>query len=199
MSPLTTSAFDLPNRLAAKAAPALIAGDEQHFAAIAESLERSIAELSDRLEAERKAPAGMGTKAVERDMEIHRLTARLRVLRRFGLDLCLGRIVRAGNPEPVYIGRLGLTDRAGRRLLIDWRSPAAEPFFGATHANPTGLVSRRRYRWTRGRVSDYWDEVFTPDGLEGHAALDDQSAFIAGLGTSRSRLLSRSWADSRRT
>jgi DNA helicase IV len=49
-----------------------------------------------------------------------------------------------------------------------------------------GLASRRRYRWTRGRVSDYWDEVFTPDGLDGHAALDDQSAFIASLGTSRS-------------
>src|SRR5580765_2432419 len=191
MNPLTTSAFDLPERLAAKADPALIAGDEKHFAAIAESLEQSIAELSGRLEAERKAPGGMGTKAVERDMEIHRLTARLRTLRRFGLDLCLGRIVRAdnqeaGSQEPVYIGRLGLTDRAGRRLLVDWRSPAAEPFFGATHANPMGLASRRRYRWTRGRISDYWDEVFAPDGFAGHAALDDQSAFIASLGSSRS-------------
>jgi hypothetical protein len=183
---LTTSAFDLPDRLAAKADPALIADDQTHFAAIAESLEQSIAELSGRLDAERKAPGGMGTKAVERDMEIHRLTARLRTLRRFGLDLCLGRIVRADNPEPVYIGRLGLTDREGRRLLVDWRSPAAEPFFGATHASPMGLASRRRYRWTRGRISDYWDEVFTPDGLEGHAALDDQSAFIASLGGSRS-------------
>jgi hypothetical protein len=86
----------------------------------------------------------------------------------------------------VYVGRLGLTDPAGRRLLVDWRSPVAEPFFGATHANPMGLASRRRYRWTRGRISDYWDEVFTADGLEGHAALDDQSAFIASLGGNRS-------------
>jgi DNA helicase IV len=119
-------------------------------------------------------------------MEIHRLTARLRTLRRFGLDLCLGRIVSADNPEPVYVGRLGLRDSAGRQLLVDWRSPVAEPFFGATHANPMGLASRRRYRWTRGRISDYWDEVFTPDGLDRHAALDDQSAFIASLGGSRS-------------
>ncbi len=179
-------AFDLPGRLSAKADPALIAGDEQHFAAIAESLEQSVADLSGRLEAERKAPGGIGQEAMDRDMEIHRLAARLRVLRRFGLDLCLGRIVSADNPEPVYVGRLGLSDSAGRRLLLDWRSPAAEPFFGATHANPMGLASRRRYRWTRGRVSDYWDEVFTADGLEGHAALDDQSAFIASLGSSRS-------------
>src|SRR5271169_3384352 len=192
VNPLATSAFDLPDHLAAKADPALIGGDEQHFAAIAESLEQSIADLSGRLDAELKAPGGIGQKAMDRDTEIHRLTARLRTLRRFGLDLCLGRMVgaddgAAGNPEPVYVGRLGLTDSSGRRLLVDWRSPVAEPFFGATHANPMGLASRRRYRWTRGRISDYWDEVFTPDGLEGHAAaLDDQSAFIASLGGSRS-------------
>jgi DNA helicase IV len=186
VNPLTTSAFDLPDRLCRKADPALIAGDEQHFAAIAESLEQSIADLSDRLDAERRAPGGIGQAAMDRDMEIHRLGARLRVMRRFGLDLCLGRMVRADHPGPVYVGRLGLTDSAGRRLLVDWRSPAAEPFFGATHASPMGLASRRRYRWTRGRISDYWDEVFSPDGFEGHAALDDQSAFVASLGSSRS-------------
>jgi hypothetical protein len=186
VNPLTTSAFDLPDRLSAKADPALIAVDEQHFAAIAESLEQSIADLSDRLDAERKAPGGIGPRALERDTEIHRLTARLRTLRRFGLDLCLGHMVSADDPEPVYVGRLGLRDSAGRPLLLDWRSPAAEPFFGATHADPMGLASRRRYRWTRGRINDYWDEVFTSDGFEGHAALDDQSAFIASLGSNRS-------------
>ncbi|MEV5442110.1 RNA polymerase recycling motor ATPase HelR [Streptomyces sp. NPDC052644] len=184
--PRATSAFDLSERLAAKAAPALIARDEEHFAAIAHCLEQTIAELSDRLDAERRAPGGAGREAMERDIEIHRLTARLRTLRRFGLDLCLGHMVGADGGEPVYVGRLGLTDSAGRRLLVDWRSPAAEPFFAATHANPMGLASRRRYRWTRGRISDYWDEVFTADGLEGNAALDDQSAFIASLGTNRS-------------
>ena len=187
MNRVTASAFDLPDHLAAKADPALIAGDERHFAAIAESLRETIADLSDRLDAERQAPGGLGQKAMDRDLEIHRLSARLRTLRRFGLDLCLGHIVSADHPEPVYIGRLGLTDRVGRRLMLDWRSPAAEPFFGATHANPMGLESRRRYRWTRGRITDYWDEVFTPDGLDGHAAaLDDQSAFIASLAGSRS-------------
>jgi hypothetical protein len=186
MTALTTSAFNLPDRLAAKNDPALIARDEQHFTAIGESLERSIADLSERLDMERKAAAGRGRQAVDRDQEIRRLTGRLRALRRFGLDLCLGRMVGADDAEPVYVGRLGLTDGAGRRLLLDWRSPAAEPFFGATHANPMGLASRRRYRWTRGRISDYWDEVFTAAGLDDNAALDDQSAFIASLGGNRS-------------
>jgi hypothetical protein len=185
--PMTASAFNLPDHLAPKADPVLIADDDQHFAAIAETLEQTIADLSGRLDAELRAPGGIGQQAMDRDVEVHRLSARLRVLRRFGLDLCLGHMVSADNPEPVYVGRLGLTDKAGRRLLLDWRSPVAEPFFGATHANPMGLTSRRRYRWTRGRITDYWDEVFTADGLEGHAAaLDDQSAFIASLGGSRS-------------
>ena len=187
MTPLRTSAFSLPERLAAKADPALIAADEQHFALIADTLEETLADLTARLDAARKAPGGSGQQALDRDQEVHRLTGRLRLLRRFGLDLCLGHLVTVDRPDdPVYVGRLGLTSPSGRRLLVDWRSPAAEPFFGATHAHPIGLVSRRRYRWTGGRITDYWDEVFTPDGFEGHAAaLDDQSAFVASLGGHR--------------
>ncbi|SOD73934.1 DNA helicase IV [Jatrophihabitans sp. GAS493] len=189
MNPTKTSVFALPERLSAKADPALIERDEQHFAAISASLGRSIAELEARLDAERRAPGGIGQEALDRDLEIHRLTARLRTLRRFGVDLCLGRIISADDDQPLYLGRLGLTDHDGRRLLLDWRSAAAEPFFGATHANPMGLVSRRRYRWTNGRITDYWDEVFSPERLgsaRDQVALDDQSAFIASLGDSRS-------------
>jgi DNA helicase IV len=178
--------FVLPDHLAAKADPALIADDEEHFADLADSLEQSVADLSARLDEARKAPGGSGQQALDRDQEVHRLTARLRTLRRYSLDLCLGRMVSEEDTEPVYVGRLGLSDHDGRRLLVDWRSPAAEPFFGATHADPMGLVSRRRYRWTRGRITDYWDEVFSAEALEGHAALDDQSAFIASLSGTRS-------------
>ncbi|MDQ7876356.1 RNA polymerase recycling motor ATPase HelR [Microbacterium sp. QXD-8] len=186
MNPIQTSPFELPERLAAKSDPALISADEQQFAAIADSLARSIDGLEGRLSELRRRPGGHGQAGLERDLEIHRLSGRLRVLRRFTMDACLGRMVPADGSEPVYIGRFGLTDAAGRRLLVDWRTPAAEPFFAATHANPSGLASRRRYRWTGGRVTDYWDEVFTADGLEHNAALDDQSAFIASLGASRS-------------
>ncbi|MDT5337921.1 MAG: hypothetical protein QOD90_3426, partial [Mycobacterium sp.] len=181
--------FDLPDHLAAKADPALIADDERHLVKVAESLDQTIAQLSDRLDTELRAPSRMGQEAVERDLEVRRLSATLSTLRRFGVDLCLGHTLGADQAEPVYVGRVGLLDGAGRQLVIDWRSAAAEPFFGATHANPMGLVRRRRYRWTGGRIIDYWDEVFTADGLEGHAALDDQSAFIASLGGSRSGLM----------
>ncbi|NNU27209.1 RNA polymerase recycling motor ATPase HelR [Isoptericola sediminis] len=177
--------FRLSEHLAAKDDPALIAADEAHLAAIATAIDRQVVDLTTRLDAARRAPGRSGQAAFDRDQEIHRLSARLRMLRRFGIDLCLGRIVRADGVV-TYLGRVGLTDAAGERLLLDWRSPAAEPFFSATHGDPRGLVSRRRYRWTAGQVTDYWDEVFTSDGLAGHAALDDQSSFVASLGASRS-------------
>lgn len=175
---MTNSAFDVPE---AKAFPSLIARDERQFEAIADSLRQQVDVRESRLAELRRSRA-----ALDRDLDIHRLTAQLRVLRRFGLDLCLGRMVVADDADPVYIGRVGLTGEGGTRLLVDWRTPAAEPFFAATHASPMGLASRRRYRWTRGRITDFWDEVFTSEGLETVAALDDQSAFIASLGSSRS-------------
>lgn len=180
-------AFDLAGRHDAKADPALIAEDEQHFAAIAESLEEQISELNERLDDVRRRPGGHGQEAMDRDLEVHRIGGQLRMLRRFSLDLCLGRIVTESG-STIYIGRLGLTASDGQRLLVDWRSPAAEPFFAATHGDPRGLLSRRRYRWTNGRITDYWDEVFTAEGLRAARAysLDDQSAFIATLGSSRS-------------
>src|SRR4029079_18789188 len=88
-----SGAFDLPDHLSAKADPGLIARDEEHFRAIQQSLDETIAELSERLDSERTAPARAGQEVLERDLEVHRLTARLRALHRFGLDLCLGHMV----------------------------------------------------------------------------------------------------------
>ena len=184
MNPLSTSVFALRDDKTGKADPALIASDEAHFATIAAHLETTVADLTERLAAERRAPGGGGQEAMDRDLQIHRLSARLRLLERFSLEVCLGRIV-TGSGQTIYIGRIGLTDGAGDPLLVDWRSPAAEPFFAATHARPMGLTSRRRYRWSAGQITDYWDEVFTAAGLQRGTALDDQSAFIASLGASR--------------
>jgi DNA polymerase III delta prime subunit len=179
--------FALPESKAAKASTDLIAADDAHFARLADRLSRRIAEVSDRLDELRSSGVRGGQAALERDLEVHSMTAELRMLRRFALDLCLGRIVGEAGEDPVYIGRIGLTDADGTPLLVDWRAPAAEPFFAATRARPMGVAARRRYRWNRGRVVDYWDEVFGDPGAgeSGDAALDEDSALIASLGASR--------------
>lgn len=192
---LASGRFRLRDHRAAKAAPRLLERDEAQLADVVRAVDDTLDDLSARLEAARRAPIGEGQEALDRDQEVHRLTARLRLLSRAGAELCLGRMVLAGDPEPVYVGRLGLSDRDGRRLLVDWRTPAAEAFFAATRANPGGLTSRRRYRWSDGFVTDYWDEVFTTDAVAtdlggSTASLDDDSAFLAtldGARTSRMR------------
>ncbi|WP_323741415.1 RNA polymerase recycling motor ATPase HelR [Pseudoclavibacter sp. VKM Ac-2867] len=178
--------FALPAHLSFKSDPELVGADAEQFAAVAEALALQKGELAARLDELRLTEGGAGQQALDRDTEIHRLSRQLRGLERFGVDACLGRMTPADGSPDVYVGRFGLADEAGRRLLIDWRVPAAEPFFAATHANPLGLASRRRYRWNVERVVDYWDEVFVPGDLVGRVALDDQSSFIASLGTARS-------------
>src|SRR5689334_8540737 len=87
LPPLTGSAFDLPAHLAPKADPHLIARDEQQFAAISDALSTTTAELTARLDELRRTPAGAGQAGLDRDLEIHRLTQRLRALARFRLDV----------------------------------------------------------------------------------------------------------------
>lgn len=176
--------FALPALLAAKSAPERIGADAARFAAIAAALDAERLAVTSRRDELRRRAAAHGEAALERDLEIHRLSARRRTLDRFGIDACLGRIVDADGAA-LYIGRYGVTSPDGERLLVDWRTPAAEPFFAATLAHPHGIRSRRRYRWAHGRIVDYWDEVFA-DGDDAGLSPDDQSAFIASLGASRS-------------
>src|SRR5579859_5781009 len=46
-------------------------------------------------------------------------------------------------PLTLYIGRIGLRDDEHEPRLIDWRAPAAHPFYAATPKNPNGLIRRR--------------------------------------------------------
>lgn len=176
--------FALPVSFAAKSSPDRIGADAARFAAIAAALAAERAAVTARRDELRRPPATHGEAALERDLEVHRLSAQLRTLDRFGVDACLGRVVDESG-DALYIGRFGLTAPDGERLLVDWRTPAAEPFFAATLARPHGIRSRRRYRWAHGRIVDYWDEVFAGGDADGLSP-DDQSAFIASLGASRS-------------
>ncbi len=181
----TSDIFAPPSQLQAKAAPELIDLDAGHFTALAAALRHMITRLSERLEQARSSPVRAGQEALERDQEIHRLAARLRLLSRYDIDLCLGRMISEDGTTCTYIGRIGVHDEAGTPLVIDWRSAAAEPFFAATAGHPMGLSSRRRYRWSRGRVVDYWDEAFTSPAGGPAVHLDQDSALLSSLGRAR--------------
>ncbi|WNM25489.1 RNA polymerase recycling motor ATPase HelR [Demequina capsici] len=177
--------FALPDRLRAKSGAPLIAADEAHLRRVGEALEWQLADLRARLATELEQGGGAWQDAVEREQQVVYLRGRLRALERYGSEICLGHF-RTGVGHVIYVGRLGLVDSQGERLLHDWRSGAAEPFFGATAAHPMGVASRRRYRWRGGRIVDYWDEPVGASEASGSAALDEDTALLTSLAESRS-------------
>ena len=73
----------------------------------------------------------------------------------------------------LYVGRRNVHSRENEPLVIDWRVPAAEPFYRATGAEPLGLKQRRHFIAEGRRLEDLEDEHFgdTDVGLAGTGAL----------------------------
>ena len=127
----------------------------------------------------------------ERDAFVARDVDRLERLSAVEPGLCFGRLDLADHARH-YIGRIALSDDDYEQLLIDWRAPAAAPFYRATAANP-GDVTRRRHIQTRRRqVLAVDDEVFgldLPDG-DGRTTLSGEAALLASLAAPRSGRMS---------
>src|ERR671920_330369 len=123
---------------------------------------------------------------LERDAFVARHSGRLAQLSAAEHGLCFGRLDRADGSH-LYIGRLGLLDDDREPLLVDWRAPAAQPFYRATWANRDGVVRRRHLR-TRGReVLGIEDDVLDLESLS-DAERDDlsgEAALLAALTASR--------------
>src|SRR5881394_2265677 len=63
-------------------------------------------------------------------LEVMRLE-RLRAYTAASGPLYFGRIDRSGGGEPLYVGRHAVAEPDGDLLAINWRAPAAEPFYAA--------------------------------------------------------------------
>ncbi|MDU0968576.1 MAG: AAA family ATPase [Actinomycetaceae bacterium] len=100
--------------------------------------------------------------------------------------LVFGRLDPLDGP-PRYIGRVGLTDRDSQPILIDWRAPAAQPFYQATASNPDGMA-RRRHLFVRARtVEAIEDEVFDVSAASSSGlSLQGEGALMAALAAGRS-------------
>jgi DNA helicase IV len=58
-----------------------------------------------------------------------------------------------------YIGRHAVANEHNELLAINWRAPAAEPFYSATPEDPKGVRLRRRLDIDDKRVSGFVDEL----------------------------------------
>ena len=113
----------------------------------------------------------------ERDAAAAMYTDRLAALRAAEHGLAFGRLDADGG-EVRYVGRLGLLDEENEYepLLMDWRAPAAQPFYTATAASPEGMRRRRHLRTRRRTVVAIDDEVLD---LADAAARGNQSGLTS--------------------
>ncbi|BFV59048.1 AAA family ATPase [Kitasatospora sp. CMC57] len=189
-----------------------IAGEQRHLDTVYHRLEEKLAEAEYILEdAAKRVQVGTPGALAERDAQVYRAGAHLNRLNSEFEDFLFGRIdlQQADAPEEhgipsqtpldpadpavaetLHIGRLGVLDAEFGPLVIDWRAPAAAPFYRSTPLEP-GRVIRRRVIRSKGRkVLGVEDDLLRPDltpTLDGQElAVVGDGALMASLGRARS-------------
>src|SRR6201996_2980730 len=162
---------------------------EQEYVTMLYALLDEARERSEQERANVRARGGAGgthQARLERDVSAAEHEKRLAQLNLTERGLCFGR-TDDDKQDTLYIGRIGLRDDDYELKLIDWRAPAARPFYAATPRNPVGLI-RRRHIYTRQRVvTGVDDEVFDLDKLsdKDKSTLSGEAALIAAVSSAR--------------
>ncbi|MBO1337538.1 UvrD-helicase domain-containing protein [Streptomyces sp. VRA16 Mangrove soil] len=194
--------------------------EQQHLDAVYRRLEEKIHEAEFLMDdAAKRGQVGTPGALAERDAQVFRAGIHLNRLNNefedflFGrIDLLLGKdgkkgpdgaytavepaegAVREDNTadiaETLHIGRIGVLDADYAPLVIDWRAPAAAPFYRSTPVDPGRVVRRRVIRSKGRKVLGVEDDLMRPEltaFLDGEAlpAIGD-GALMAALGQARS-------------
>ncbi|MFD7232198.1 HelD family protein [Streptomyces sp. NPDC059881] len=95
--------------------------------------------------------------------------------------------------ETLHIGRIGVLDSDYAPLVIDWRAPAAAPFYRSTPVDPGRVVRRRVIRSKGRKVLGVEDDLMRPEltARLGGAELPviGDGALMAALGQARSHTM----------
>ena len=127
---------------------------------------------------------------VERDAMVFQAAKRIAQLDAAHEGLVFGRLDLdpSIDPEPRYIGRIGVRNADRDVLLIDWRAPAAGVFYQATAATPQGVVRRRVLRSLHRTVIGVEDELLD-DQAETYLPIVGEGALMAQLSRARDRTM----------
>ncbi|MEU6575924.1 UvrD-helicase domain-containing protein [Streptomyces sp. NPDC046805] len=95
--------------------------------------------------------------------------------------------------ETLHIGRIGVLDQDYSPLVIDWRAPAAAPFYRSTPVDPGRVVRRRVIRSKGRRVLGVEDDLMRPE-LTAYREGEElpvigDGALMAALGQARSHTM----------
>ncbi|MEU2339331.1 UvrD-helicase domain-containing protein [Streptomyces sp. NPDC013172] len=200
-----------------------ISVEQAHLDRVYRRLEEKIHEAEFLMnDAAKRGQVGTPGALAERDAQVFRAGVHLNRLNNefedflFGrIDLLLGRdgkkgpdgaytavepaegAVRADNTadiaETLHIGRIGVLDQDYAPLVIDWRAPAAAPFYRSTPVDPGRVVRRRVIRSKGRRVLGVEDDLMRPEltaFLDGDTLpVIGDGALMAALGQARSHTM----------
>ncbi|WP_443074738.1 HelD family protein [Streptomyces sp. NBC_01431] len=200
-----------------------IAGEQVHLDQVYRRLEEKIHEAEFLMnDAAKRGQVGTPGALAERDAQVFRAGVHLNRLNNefedflFGrIDLLLGKDGKKGpdgaytsvDPaedavrpdgtadiaETLHIGRIGVLDADYSPLVIDWRAPAAAPFYRSTPVDPGRVVRRRVIRSKGRKVLGVEDDLMRPelkatlDGAE--LPVIGDGALMAALGQARSHTM----------
>lgn len=126
-----------------------------------------------------------GTALFERDAFAYQASRRLAILDAEHEGLVFGRLDLT-DEEIRYIGRIGVRDDDYEPLVIDWRAPAAEPFYRATQINPMAVIRRRVLRCRDDRVIGLEDDLLDSEARSS-LPIFGEGALMAAVTRSRGR------------
>ncbi len=148
-------------------------------------------ELTRRQLTEVRAMGATGTPAArsERDAFASEYERRLAQLRGVEHRLCFGGL-ELQDGQRYHIGRIGLSAEDGARLLVDWRAPAAQPFYRATATEPLGVRRRRHLQLSDRTVVGVGDDILDARALADMSDADEgtlsaEATLMAALAASR--------------
>ncbi|MEU6220175.1 UvrD-helicase domain-containing protein [Streptomyces sp. NPDC047022] len=183
--------------------------EQEHLDRVYRRLEEKIHEAEFLMnDAAKRGHVGTPGALAERDAQVYRAGVHLNRLNNeyedflFGrIDLLLGKdgkkgpdgaytaiepaegAVRPDNTadiaETLHIGRIGVLDEDFAPLVIDWRAPAAAPFYRSTPVDPGRVVRRRVIRSKGRKVLGVEDDLMRP---ELHANLEGRELPVIGDG-----------------
>jgi DNA helicase IV len=195
-----------------------IAAEQTHLDRVYDRLEEKIHEAEFLMDdAAKRGQVGTPGALAERDAQVFRAGLHLSRLNAEFEDFLFGRIdllpgkdgrkgpdgaytsvepaddaVADGNTaaiaETLHIGRLGVLDADYSPLVIDWRAPAAAPFYRSTPVAPGRVVRRRVIRSKGRRVLSVEDDLLRPELETGLPVVGD-GALMASLGQARTHTM----------
>ena len=161
--------------------------EQSYVAGLYTRLDAERERVKDRYRATLRGPIDPqdGGTLVDRDAEVRALARQMTRLDVADSGLCFGRLD-STTGERRYIGRIGILDENTEfePLLLDWRAPAARPFYVATGASPENMHLRRQFHTRGRRILDFTDEIFGRPGADERGGRGD-AALLAAVNAPR--------------